>query len=163
MVDYITEIKNSRILNKKLRLQKMLNEAKLLNFARLATILIEVYGFEKPFRKVGKREGQEIEFYFPSIKGYITFILVKNKFDFKPRVERAKNPVSTATIYVKREEIVPLMSELVRMKSNNFALLKIFIKYIIPKKVKITGNYLSFICLFRCLAIGKQDMFNNKR
>jgi len=141
----------------------MLNEVKLLNFARLAKILIEDYGFEKPFQKVGKREGQEIEFYFPSIEGYITFILVKNKFDFEPRVERAKNPASTATINVKRGEIVPLLSEIVRMKSNIFALLKIFIKYIIPKKIKINGNLFSFISLFRCLAIGKHEMYNNKR
>ncbi len=141
----------------------MLNEAKLLNFARLAKILIEVYGFEKPFQKVGKREGQEIEFYFSSIEGYITFILVKNKFDFEPRVERAKNPVTTAIINVKRDEIVPLMSEIVSMKNNIFALLKIFIKYIIPKKIKINGNLLSFISLFRCLAIGKREMYNYKR
>ncbi len=140
----------------------MLNEAMLLNFARLAKILIDVYGFDESFQKVGKREGQEIEFYFPALDGYLTFVLVKNKFDFEPNMGRAKNPVATAIIDVKRDKIIPLMSDIVCTKSNIFGLLKIFFKYIITRRVKINGLLLSFIRLFRCLAIGKRKMYKFK-
>ena len=140
----------------------MLNETMLLNFARLAKILIDVYGFDEAFQKVGKREGQEIEFCFPALDGYLTFILVKNKSDFEARMERAKNPAATAIIAVKRDEIIPLMSDIISTKSNIFGILKVFFKYIIPRKAKINGSLLSFIRLFRCLAIGKREMYKFK-
>ncbi|GAG99137.1 unnamed protein product [marine sediment metagenome] len=140
----------------------MLNETMLLNFARLAKILIDVYGFDEAFQKVGKREGQEIEFYFPTLDGCLTFVLVKNKFDFEPNMGRANNPVATAIVDVKRDEILPLMSDVVCTKNNIFGLLKIFFKYIITRRVKINGSLLSFIRLFRCLAIGKHEMYKFK-
>jgi len=75
---------------------------------------------------------------------------------------RAKNPVATVIINVKRDEIIPLMSDIVCTKNNIFGLLKIFFKYIITRRIKINGRLLSLIRLFRCLAIGKREMYKFK-
>jgi len=156
------EKNDSQILNREKRAQDLINETKLLNIARLAKILIDIYGLNEPFKKIGKREGQEVEFYFPSLNGYLTFILVKNRDNFEPRMGRSINPISYVTINVKRDDVVRVVSDIVRMKFNIFGLLRFFLKYIITRRIKMSGSLGATLKLLRCISLGKHDMYKFK-
>jgi len=156
------EKNDSQILNREKRAHDLINETKLLNIARLAKLLIEIYGFNEPFKKIGKREGQEIEFYFPSLNGYLTFILVKNKDNFEPTMGRSKTPVSCVTLNVNRDDVVRVVSDIVRMKFNIFGILRFLFKYIITRKIKMSGSLGATLKLLRCIALGKHEMYKFK-
>jgi len=155
----ITQTENRQLLDKELGLEGMLNETKLLNFARLLKILIDLFGVDEPFHKIGDREGKEIEFFFPALNGYITLVFVKNRMNFEPRVGKSKNPVSRITINVKKDDIIRIVSGMVVGKNNFLGVLKLIFKYYVPRKVKISGSYLSVIKMFKCMAIGKNKMY----
>lgn len=125
-----------QILNREKKAQDLVNETKILNIARLSKLLIEIYGFKEPFKKIGKREGQEVEFYFPSLNGYLTFVLVKNKDNFEPRLGKSINSISCVTLNVKRDEVVRVVSAIVRTKNNIFGILKFFLSMYLPEKLK---------------------------
>jgi hypothetical protein len=155
-------MEDSTILDREKRAQDLLNETKLLNIVRLAKILIEIYGFDEAFQKVGDKEGQEIELYFPSLNGYITFVLTRNRSNFEPRFGKSKNPVTLITVNVKKDDVVPIFSEIVRLKYNFNGILKFFFKFYITRKIKIKGSLASTLKLMRCLAIGKHKMYKFK-
>ena len=156
------EKNDSQPLSREKKAQDLINETKLLNIARLAKLLIEIYGFNEPFKKIGKREGQEVEFYFPSLNGYLTFVLVKNKDNFEPRMGRSINPISCVTLNAKRDEVVRVVSAIVRTKNNIFGILRFFLKYVITRKIKMSGSLGATIKLLRCIAIGKREMYKFK-
>lgn len=156
------EKNDTHILNREKKAHDLINETKLLNIARLAKLLIEIYGFNEPFNKIGKREGQEVEFYFPSLNGYLTFVLSKNIDNFEPRKGRSINPISCVTINVKRNDVVRVVSAIVRTKNNIFGILKFFLKYVITRKIKISGSLGAILKLLRCIAIGKREMYKFK-
>lgn len=163
MVD-ITQTEDTKFLDKSRGLESMLDDTKLLNFAKLAKILLDLFGFDKPFQKVGKREGREAEFYFPALNGYLTFVLVKNRMNFEPRGGKSKNPTVSITIKVKREKTIEMLSNIVRTKNSWGGILNLFFKYVVTRKIKINGwAYITAIKLFRCLAIGKHEMYEVER
>lgn len=151
-----------QILNREKKAQDLVNETKILNIARLSKLLIEIYGFKEPFKKIGKREGQEVEFYFPSLNGYLTFVLVKNKDNFEPRLGKSINSISCVTLNVKRDEVVRVVSAIVRTKNNIFGILKFFLKYVFTGKIKMSGSLVATIKLLRCISIGKRKMYKFK-
>jgi hypothetical protein len=155
----ITQSENYQLLDKGRGLEEMLNETKLLNFAKLLKILIDLFGFDEPFQNIGDREGKEIEFFFPALNGYVTLVFAKNRANFEPRVGKSKNPVSKITINVKKKDIIRVVSGMITGKSNIFGVLKLFFKLVIPRKVKISGSYLSVVKMFKCMAIGKHKMY----
>jgi hypothetical protein len=138
--------------------ENLIRETRILNIVRLAKMLIDLYGQQEPFRKVGKRVGQEVELYVKGFDGYITFVLTSDKEKFDCRVGRAKNPVSTIIINVKENEILKVISSIIRSKHNIFGLIKL-LKYIIPGKAKIKGSFIATIKLVRCLMIGNHNVY----
>ncbi|MFX0060013.1 MAG: hypothetical protein ACFE8J_17080, partial [Candidatus Heimdallarchaeota archaeon] len=121
------------------------------------------FGLDEPFKKVGKREGQEIELYLKELDGYITFTLTSDRNKFDTQAEKAKNPVARIIINVKEEKIIEVISNIIKSKNNIFGLLKL-LKYIVPRKARIKGSYVAAIKLVRCLMIGKNEVYKkNKR
>ena len=51
--------------------ENILNETKVLTIARLAKMLIDLFGSDKTFKKIGKKAGHEIELYFKELNEYI--------------------------------------------------------------------------------------------
>ena len=158
MVDNITQIDDTYNTNRNIRAENLLKEAKILNIARLAKMLVDLFGQDKPFKKVGKRANQEVELYFKSYDGYITFILTTERNNFNARAEKSQNPISKITINVKEEKALNVFSNIVRSKNNLFGLIKL-LKYLIPRKITIKGSYIAAIKLARCLMIGKHDIY----
>jgi len=121
-------------------------------------MLVDLFGLDEPFRKIGKLETQEIEMHLKDLKGYITFILSSERANFECYAEKAKNPIAKITINVKEENIIKVLSSIIRSKANLFGLIKL-LKYLIPRKIKIKGSYIAAIKLTRCLMIGKHEVY----
>ncbi len=138
--------------------ENLIRETKVLNITRLAKMLVDLFGSDEPFKKIGKREGQEVEMYLKELDGYITFILTSDRNNFDCIAEKAKNPVSRIIINVKEEKILQVISSIIRSKSNIFGLLKL-LKYIIPGKAKIKGSLVATLKLVSCLMIGKHEVY----
>ena len=154
----MTEITKTPKPNRSIRAENLVRETKVLNIARLAKMLVDLFGLDEPFTKIGKREGQEIEMYLKELDGYITFILTNERKNFECVVEKAKNPVAKISIHVREDKILTVLSKIIRSKSNLFGLIKL-LKYIIPGKARIKGSYVAAIKLVRCLMIGKHEVY----
>ena len=124
-------------------------------------MLVDLYGLDNQFKRLKKREGQEIELSLPSLDGYITFVLTSDRNKFDCRVEKAKNPISTIELKVKEEDILKVLSKIIRSKDNIFGLLKV-VKLFILGKVKLKGSISAAILLVRSLMIGKNRVYKDK-
>jgi hypothetical protein len=160
-VAIISQIENKENASIDLRAGDLIRETKVLTIARLAKMLVELFGIDDPFEKVGKHNGQEIEMYFTDLDGYITFILTSEKDNFDCRAEKANSPIARLIITVEEEKILDMLSSIIRSKNNLFSLMKL-LKYIIPGKAKIKGSYVAAIKLVRCLMIGKHEVYSSK-
>lgn len=136
----------------------IIRKAKISNIARLAKMLVDLFGMDDPFKKIGDQHGQEIEMHLKKLDGYITFILASERANFDCYVKKAENPIAKVIINVKEDQIIGVLSQIIRSKANLFGILKL-LKYLIPRKILIKGSYLASIKLTRCLMIGKHDVF----
>jgi len=158
-VNKITQVED---IERNMKAENLVRQTKVLNIARLAKMLVDLFGLDEAFKKIGKREGQEIEMYLKDLDGYITFILTSERSNFDCRTEKANNPVAKIIIAVKEDKILRVISSIIRSKSNLFGLMKL-LKYIIPGKAKIKGSYIAAIKLVRCLMIGKHDVYKKRK
>lgn len=124
-------------------------------------MLIDLFGLDEQFERIGKREGQEIELFLPSLDGYITFVLTSDRQKFDAQVERATNPVAKIEVNVKEEDVLKVLSKIIRSKDNIFGLLKVAKLYIV-RKVKIEGSLMAALSLVRCMMIGKNRVYKDK-
>ena len=161
MVAIISQIEDQEKTSIDLKADDLIRETKVLTIARLAKMLVDLFGLDEPFEKVGKHEGQEIEMYFSELDGYITFNLTSERVNFDCRAEKANSPIARLIITVKEEKILDMISRIIRSKNNLFSLIKLM-KYIIPGKVKIKGSYVAAIKFVRCLMIGKNEVYSYK-
>ena len=157
----ISQIEDQEKTSLDLRADDLIRETKVLTIARLAKMLVDLFGLDEPFKKIGKHNGQEIEMYFTELDGYITFILTSERENFDCVAEKANNPIARLIITVEEEKILSVISSIIRSKNNLFSLIK-FLKYIIPGKAKIKGSYVAAIKLIRCLMIGKHEVYSYK-
>lgn len=160
-MDFIIQIEKSELEERNLRATKLVKETKLLNIARLAMMLVDLYGLDEQFKRLKKKEGQEVELWLPSLNGIITFILTSDRNKFDCKVEKAKNPVSTIELKIKEKDILKILSNIIRSKDNIFGLLKVAKLYILGK-VKIKGSMIAAILLVRSLMIGKNRVYKDK-
>jgi len=161
-VTFITQIENQESTSIDIKADELTRETKVLNIARLAKMLVDLFGLDEPFKKVGKYEGEEIELHLVELEGYITFILTSEKENFDCVAEKAKSPIARLIIAVEEEKILDLISRIIRSKNNYISLIK-FSMFVITGKAKIKGSYLAAIKLVRCLMIGKHEVFDSKK
>ena len=159
---FITQIENQESTSIDIKADELTRETKVLNIARLAKMLVDLFGLDEPFKKVGKYEGEEIELHLVELEGYITFILTSEKENFDCVAEKAKSPIARLIIAVEEEKILDLISRIIRSKNNYISLIK-FSMFVITGKAKIKGSYLAAIKLVRCLMIGKHEVFDSKK
>ncbi len=157
----ISQIEDQEKASIDFRADDLIRETKVLTIARLAKMLVDLFGLDEPFKKVGKHNGQEIEMYFTELDGYITFILASERENFDCVAEKAKSPSARLIITVEDEKILSVISSIIRSKNNIFSLIRLM-KYIIPGKAKIKGSYVAAIKLIRCLMIGKHEVYSYK-
>jgi len=152
-----------KTINRDIRAENLVRETKVLNIARLAKMLVDLFGLDEPFQKIGKElEGQEVELYLKNLDGYITFILTSDRQKFECHVEKASNSIAKIIITVNEEKILKVISNIIRSKSNIFGLAKL-LKYLILGKAKIKGSLKAVLRLVKCLMIGKNDVYKKRK
>ncbi|MBD3229113.1 MAG: hypothetical protein GF329_13070 [Candidatus Lokiarchaeota archaeon] len=144
--------------NIEIRSNQLLKESKLLNLAKLANMLVDLFGLEDGFEKIGQRDGQEVELYIPAYEGYLKFTLVKKKENFECQAERAKDPIATVVINVKEDKVLKVISEIIRSKANIIGLAKLVPKLILGK-IRIKGSLMAALSLVKCIMIGKNEIY----
>lgn len=155
----MTQLNNSNQLED--RAKELLRETKLLQITKSANIVIDIFGIQKAFDRVKKREGQEIEMYFPALDGSITFTLVSDCRKFDARCRTPSNPAAKIIMNVKDEDILQLISDIMTLKDNIFGLIRMLPK-LLTGKIKIKGSLISAIILCRCMMIGKHEMYKGQ-
>ena len=158
---WVVAINQIKVIDKteiNIRAEKLIKDTKILNITRLAKMLVDLYGQDEPFQKIGKLEGKEIELHLKQLDGYITFILTSDKNNFNCHAERANDPIAKVIVNVKEEKILTVISNIIRSKHNISGLVKL-LKYVIPRKLKIKGSYITALKFARCLMIGKHPMY----
>jgi len=158
----ISQIEDTNSIKRNIRADNLIRETKVLNITRLATMLVDLFGSDEPFKKIAKREGQEVEMYLKELNGYITFTLTSDRNNFNCRAERAKEPIAKIIVNIKEKDIIPVISNIIRSKNNIFGLMKL-LKYILPGKVKLKGSIIAILKLVRCLMIGKHEVYKKKK
>ncbi|MFX0032810.1 MAG: hypothetical protein ACFE9P_09110 [Candidatus Hermodarchaeota archaeon] len=152
-----------KAIERNIRAENLVRETKVLNIARLAKMLVDLFGLDEAFQKIGKKlEGQEIEMYLKELDGYITFILTSDRQKFECHTEKANNPIARIIITVKEEKIIMVISKIIRSKANLFGMMKL-LKYILLGKTKIKGSLGATLKLVRCLMIGKNDVYKKRK
>jgi hypothetical protein len=108
------------------------------NFGKLYLLLVNIFGPDKTKKKVGKREGQEVEFYFKAYDQYITLTL--SSIDLKMRDGPSENAVATLKFKMDAEDIIPIACKVIKMKPNIFSLAKVVFKYMLTNKLSFSGS-----------------------
>lgn len=144
------------------RSKELLDESKLMQIVKSANILIDLFGFEKAFKRIkSKHVGKQIEMHFPALNGSIKFTIVNTREQFKCLYEKPLAPTSTIILNVKRDKILKLISDILVLKDNLFGLMRLVPK-LLTRKLKIKGKLIPAIILCRCMMIGKHEMYKGQ-
>lgn len=128
------------------------------NIGRLFQMLVDIYGGDiQSLEKVKKREGQEVQLFFKALETTITLNL--SKVRLKAYMRESENAVATVILNMKEEKLIQVIVDLIRTKNTFAGLLKVFIKYIIPGKIKLKGSWGAAIKVVKLLNIGTHPMY----
>jgi hypothetical protein len=161
-VEIISHIEELKDITSNEKADDLVRQTKISNIARLAKMLVDLFGLDEPYKKIGKYQGQEIEMYLKELDGYITFIIPSERANFNCFVKKAENPVAKVIIKVKEEKIIKVLSSIIRSKANLFGIIKL-LKYLIPRKIVIKGSLIAALKLTRCLMIGNHNVYKNPK
>lgn len=144
----------------------MIRETKIANFAKLANMLIPLFGIPEAFKKYVKpeQEGLDVEMEFPTLQGGLIFTLTreKNKFnarwysDLRPEL-RPPNIVATIVLKIKREKLATFVGRFIHKKSNALGFLSLVPK-LITRKIKFRGSISASLALARIIMLGKGNI-----
>jgi len=139
-------------------LKNIRNFAKVSHLARLFQILTEVYRIPKNITKLKKLEGAEILAVFPKLENTCATLKIMN-CHYHPTMKKTENPLITIIFNLNREEIVPIINEVIRTKANCLGILKLAIKYLVPGKIKFKGPISKAIIVLKTLMIGEHEIY----
>ena len=127
------------------------------NFGKLYLLLVNIFGMDNTIKKVGKREGQEVQVYFKAYDQYMTLTL--SSVDLKMRDGPSENAKATLKFKMKAEEVIPIVCKVIQMKANIFGLLKLTFKYMLTNKVFFSGSIGAALRASLLLMVGKNPMY----
>ena len=141
---------------------RLKKEAILQNIGRLLYIFMMIYSKKEVLKKLGKREGQEVQMNFPALSPplenpCLTFILSEHPSD--PYMGPAKNPVLTITYNVEIEELFTTLNTMVSKKTL-FGLIISMIKDLFKRKIKTKGSLRASLLFSKLFLIGDNEMYD---
>ncbi len=80
-----------------------------------------------------------------------------------PLEHKTHTPDTSIEFWVEPDDIVPLLNEVIRTPATIIGVLKIFLKYVIPGKVKPKGSLHTNIQIMKALMSGKHPMYKKER
>jgi len=117
----------------------------------------DLHNLERLVKK--KREGNDVELYFPALKSSILITLTKTRLF--ARNGGSEKAVTKVTFDVPKKEIIPVFIDLAHTRDTLFGLLKVIFKYYLRKKIKVKGSLFTGITLLRLTLLGKHPLFEN--
>lgn len=155
-------IQEPKLIDGNTRAFNLLKETKIANFAKLANMLIDLFGIPEAFKKYvkPKYEGKIVEMHFPAINNSLIVALTRDKDKFNARFGKPENPIASIIINVDREKAAILVGKIIKQKSNIFGLLSLVPK-ILTRKIKIKGSLMAALALARIMMIGKNSVYKN--
>lgn len=143
-----------------LSLQKTLDlnykQVKLNVLANLLRLLVDIYGLPKAKANLAKVEGEEIVVEFTALDGAIVI---------RPHGERliaevgdSETAITRIKVKVKDDQIFEVMENIIK-SSQRWGILKVLLKYILPRKIGFSGSIGAMINTFKALMIGDHAMF----
>ena len=143
---------------------RLKKEAILQNIGRLLYIFMTLFSKKEVLKKLGKREGQEVQMNFPALSPPLenpcfTFILSENPSD--PYMGPSKNPVLTITYNVEIEELFSTLNTMVSKKTL-FGLIISMLKDLRNKKMKTKGSLRASLLFSKLFLIGDNEMYQQK-
>ncbi len=121
-------------------------------------MLVDIYGTEiNSLEKIGKHEGQEVILFFKSLNSGLTLNLSKSRL--VPNSKISDKAVAKVTLAMERDKLIPDIVDLIRTKNNFMGLVKIFLKYILTRKIKVEGSLAAAIKVIKLLSIGTHPMY----
>ncbi len=121
-------------------------------------MLVDIYGTEiNSLEKIGKHEGQEVLLLFKSLNSGLTLNLSKSRL--VPNSKISDKAVAKVTLAMERDRLIPDIVDLIRTKNNFMGLVKIFLKYILPRKIIVKGSWGAAIKVIKLLSIGTHPMY----
>ena len=141
---------------------RLKKEAILQNIGRLLYIFMMIYSKKEVLKKLGKREGQEVQMNFPALSPplenpCLTFVLSEHPSD--PYMGPAKNPVLTITYNVEIEELFTTLNTMVSKKTL-FGLIISMIKDLFKRKIKTKGSLRASLLFSKLFLIGDNEMYD---
>jgi len=127
------------------------------NFGKLYLLLVNIFGIDKTIKKVGKREGQEVQVYFKAYDQYMTLTL--SSVDLKMRNGPSENAVATLKFKMEPNKVIPIVCKVIQMKANIFGLTKLVFKYMLTGKVSFSGSIGATLRAALLLMVGKNPMY----
>lgn len=140
----------------------MVKDTKIANFAKLANMLIDLFGLPESFQKYvsPEREGQIVEMEFPAIQNSLIFTLTREKKNFHVNWGKPKDPVAKIVINVPRDKAAIAVGKIIKQKSNIFGLLSLIPK-LMTRKIKIEGSLIAALAVARIMMVGKHKVFKD--
>ena len=127
------------------------------NFGKLYLLLVNIFGLDKTIKKVGKREGQEVQVYFKAYDRYMTLTL--SSIDLRMKNGPSENAVATLKFKMDADEVIPIVCKVIQMKANIFGLAKLVFKYMLTNKVSFSGSIGATLRASLLLMVGKNPVY----
>ena len=159
----MTQINERKELDGDRRAFELIRQTRLANIAKLANMLIDLFGIPEAFEKYvkPKREGQIVELEFPALDGSVYIPLTRDKNKFKATYGKPPDSKASLIFAGEGEKMGIVLGKLIRGKSNIFGLLSLVPK-LITRKIKIKGSFFTAIALARVMMIGKHPVYKDK-
>jgi len=163
MVVEITQINETKQLDRDQRALNLIKETRIANVAKLANMLIDLFGMPEAFKKYikPKREGKIVELEFPTLGDSVYVSLTRDKDKFHAIHGKPAHRDAAIIINVNRAKTGLVLGKLIRQKSNVFGILSL-VPNIIRRKIKIKGSLWTALSLARTMMIGKNDVYKDK-
>ena len=152
-------IQDIKLKDRNIKADELVVETKMANFAKLANMLIDLFGIPEAFQKYvkPKHEGKIVEMFFPAFDSSLFLALTREKNNYNARYGKPKDPVASIVINVKREKAAIMVGKIIRQKSNIFGLATLVPK-LLTRKIKIKGSLMAALALARIMMIGKHTV-----
>lgn len=127
---------------------------------RLFQILTDVFGQDN-LKGLKKIEGQEVLLFFPKMDNASVIIKVIHGRIF-PLEHKTNTPTTSIEFSLEADEIVPVLNEVIRTPASLKGILKLFWRYVIPRKIRPKGALRINLQIMKALMSGNHPMFKKE-
>ena len=126
-------------------------QIKLMVFANLLRISVDIYGSPNAKENLSKVDGEEFVMDFPALGGSIVIKPQGNRI--LASVGDSEDPTARITINVKEEKVFDVLEDIAK-SSQRWGIIKLFFKYLLWRRIKIKGSLRKASTTFKTMMLG---------